>query len=269
MPLNQKKKKYSRKQMQRGTVGSFFVFGMLALLIVAGMIAVGGMPPDTFPNSGTVVNAVSPTPSSSSHNTLQLQTFGYVTIAPTSTKQPGLCQSGGVNNEPEIIAGYSPSTGQTVGATGQIIVWVQDEGAPFIAPGEQVNLTTGQITSDPNQGTKAPDNYLWEPALYLDSNTAETGGTPHFPSFIKGQFSNTAPVMGNVITGATADPIPAGTQITPAQSSRFGNFFNWYTAEYIWNVSSLGLTTGNHQAEFLIHDGDRDRGVGCVQINIQ
>src|SRR5215831_9740496 len=45
---------------------------------------------------------------------------------------PMLCMAGGANNEPEILVGYSPANGQSVGATGQIKVWVNDEGAPII-----------------------------------------------------------------------------------------------------------------------------------------
>jgi hypothetical protein len=44
--------------------------------------------------------------------------------------------------------------------------------------------------------------------------------------------------------------------------------FQPYTAEFIWDVNSLGLKPGQYLAEFVIHDGDRDRGVGCVAITI-
>jgi hypothetical protein len=39
-------------------------------------------------------------------------------------------------------------------------------------------------------------------------------------------------------------------------------------AEYVWNVNSLGLSPGTYDAEFVIHDGDKDRGIGCVTIVI-
>src|SRR5437879_1511481 len=58
---------------------------------------------------------------------------------------PALCTPGGVNNEPEILVGYAPANGQSVGLGGQIKVWVNDEGASIIAPGEQVDATTGAI----------------------------------------------------------------------------------------------------------------------------
>ena len=42
-----------------------------------------------------------------------------------------------------------------------------------------------------------------------------------------------------------------------------------YTAEMVWSVDALALPPGMYIAEFVIHDGDRDRGVGCVTITIQ
>jgi hypothetical protein len=268
-----KQKKVNAKKIQRGTVGNFFVFGVLALLIVLAITAVGGLPSDSFSNSGTLVKVVTPT-QSPTYSTLQLQTFGYVTIAPTPTPAPseGLCKEGGSNDEPWILAGYSPSLGQTVGSTGQIKVWVNDELAPFIAPGQQVNTTTGAVV--PNTGNltaKSPDNYLWEPALYIAPNTVESGGAPHFPDFIKGTYNNNPPSSGQGTQGATADPTPVGTVPTQSQlQGRFGSSYGGnFTAEYIWNVSSLGLSTGSYQAEFVIHDGDVNMGVGCVSIQIQ
>jgi hypothetical protein len=41
-----------------------------------------------------------------------------------------------------------------------------------------------------------------------------------------------------------------------------------YHFEHIWDVSSLDLPPGTYSAEFLIYDGDRDRGIGCVDIVI-
>ena len=169
---------------------------------------------------------------------------------------PVLCKAGGVNNEPKILVGYAPASGQTVGATGQIKVWVNDEGAPIIAPGEIVDPTTGAITSPGDRTAKAADGYLWEPALYIAPETAESGGTPHFPTAIKGSYNNTT-IKGAGSLVAGMDPPPPGSVLADR-----------YTGEDIWNVSSLGLGPGTYFAEFVIHDGDRDRGVGCVTIVI-
>jgi hypothetical protein len=248
----------SMNYLQKGASGNIFIITILGLLIGAGAIAVGGMPSELSPKDGTAVKVVPPK-DDPKHSNLQLQTFGFVTIAPTPNNTGQLCQAGGVNNEPEILVGYAPASGQTVSATGQVKVWVNDEGAPFIAQNEQVNLSTGQITSPGDRTGKAADNFLFEPALYISPQTAETGGTPHFPTAIKGTFNNNpAGGRGPGTKGAPFDTPPAGSQLDAD-----------YTAEMIWDVSSLGLAAGSYQAEFVIHDGDRDRGVGCVNLVIQ
>jgi len=167
---------------------------------------------------------------------------------------PALCNDQNVNTEPEILVGYSPATGQTVGATGQIRVWVNDENPPIIAPGEQVDPATGKITLAGDRTAKAPDGYLWEPALYIAPQTAENGGTPHFPQWIKGSYQTDPNGNGNSLSGGM-DPVPAGATLAEQ-----------YTGEDVWDVSALGLGPGTYMAEFVIHDGDDDRAVGCVTI---
>ncbi len=179
------------------------------------------------------------------------------TSTPPTVMMPALCMEGGVNNEPEILVGYAPANGQTVGADGQIKVWINDEGAPFVSPGEVIDQVTGKITVPGDRTAKAPDGYLWEPALYIAPQTAENGGTPHFPSYIKGWYNNTLKKGGGVLVQGM-DPPPAGSMLTEK-----------YTAEDIWDVSSLGLAPGTYVAEFVIWDGDKDRGVGCVTIVIK
>ena len=248
--------------MQKGSIGSFFVFGVLALLMVLGITAVGGLPPQSYPDSGQEVIPVTPTPGAN-YNTLQLKTFEYITIAPTTVpSKNSLCNNRSVNTEPQILSAYSPAPGQSVGNTGQIKVWVADEGAPFISLGEALN-TDGTIKTPGQRTGTAPDGYLWEPALYIGT-LAENNGTPHFPDIIKGTVSNSPPTGKQQIKGPAMDDLPAGS--SPAGCMGFPIC---YQAEYIWNVSSLGLTTGDYSAEFVIHDGDRNRGVGCVSINIQ
>jgi hypothetical protein len=262
MPIKRKRKivtkrKLSAKKIQRGTIGNFFVFGILALLIVVGITAVGGLPSQNAPTSGEVVSVVTPTPGST-HSNLQLKWFGYVTLAPTPTPvKSSLCNSKAINTEPEILAGYYPGQGQTVSNTGQVKVWVNDEGAPMIAPGEKVDITTGQVTTHGNTTAKAPDGYLWEPALYVGT-PVEQGGTPHFPDLIKGDYNNNPPSGNGTTRGSQIDPVPQGTTL-----------HELFTAEDIWNVANLGLTAGTYQAEFIIHDGDTDRAIGCVNITIQ
>jgi hypothetical protein len=172
---------------------------------------------------------------------------------------PELCKDEDINNEPEILAGYAPMSGQSVGRDGQIKLWVTDEHAPFIAPNEQVDAMTGMITMPGDRAAKASDGYLYEPALYIAPETAENGGTPHFPQLIKGQYNNN-PIVGGkrfVVQGAPIDPPPAGVKLSET-----------YSNEDVWDVSALGLPPGTYIAEFVIHDGDQDRGIGCVTIVI-
>jgi len=255
-----KRKKITAKKVQKGAIGNFFVYGVLALLLVLGITAVGGLPERSTPQNGTIVTVVTPT-LDPNHNSLQLKTFGYV--VPTN-----LCQSE-INNEPEILIGYLPSSGQSVTNTGQIKVWVNDERAPLIAPNEKVDTTQdGHIITPGNRTAQAHDRYLFEPAIYISPDTAESGESAHFPDFIKGQFNNAGKVPGNIIKGVAIDPIPPGSKKAGGPNPN-GSNPNVYLAEYVWNVSSLGLTTGTYQVEFLIHDGDIDRGIGCVGITIQ
>jgi hypothetical protein len=170
---------------------------------------------------------------------------------------PMLCTKGPVNTEPEIIVGYQPGNGQTVGGNGQIKVWVNDEGAPIIATNEQVDATSGVITAPGDRAAKAPDSYLWEPAVYIAPNTAEMGGTPYFPQNIKGDYNNSYLGIGFPHHVSGMDPVPPGSMVTEI-----------FTAEYIWDVNALALAPGTYLAEFVIHDGDSDRGIGCVSIVI-
>ncbi len=262
------------RKVSKGAVvgGTLYVVLLLFILGCVGFVLVGGNLPQNYVKtpSGSQVVILSPSPETAKAD-LQLYTFLGVTVTPSPTPQPtspppsgapnapqpALCQAGGANDEPEILVGYSPSQGQTVGAGGQIKVWVNDEGAPIIAPNEQINPSTGQITTPGDRTAKAQDGYLWEPALYIAPQTAENGGTPHFPTYIKGDYNNsTSKGSGSNIPGM--EPVPAGAKLSEQ-----------YTAEDIWDVNSLGLAPGTYIAEFVIHDGDDNRGVGCVTITIQ
>ncbi|MGI8419175.1 MAG: hypothetical protein ACR2LN_00865 [Candidatus Levyibacteriota bacterium] len=270
MPKKKKRTLLSTIKLARGGAGNLFVIGIMAGMIGFGAAAVNGLNPPAGPTNGVAVKVVSPTPGGTQTN-LQLQTFGYVTIAPTPppTSTGTICKQGGVNTEPTILVGYAPASGQSVSASGQVKVWVSDENPPFVAPGAVVEPTTGKVTTPGDTTAKADDNFLYSPALYIAPGTVESGGTPHFPDFIKGKF-NTNPTgfsrgsfgsggSKNASQGPAIEPIPPG--ITPREDD--------FQSEYLWNVASLGLAAGTYQGEFVIHDGDDNRGVGCVTIQIQ
>jgi hypothetical protein len=170
---------------------------------------------------------------------------------------PSVCTDPVVSSEPKILVGYEPAMGQTVGLTGQIKVWVNDENPPFIAPGEVVDNTTGAVTTPGMRTATAADGLLDEPALYIAPQSPTNGGTPLFPQWIKGSYNNNPPARGTFAGGAPMDPPPAGAMLG-AQ----------YTGEFIWDVSKLGLALGQYTAVFSVHDGDRDRAIGCVTITI-
>jgi hypothetical protein len=170
-----------------------------------------------------------------------------------------VCSDPAVNTEPGILVGYSPAMGQTVGKTGQIKVWVCDENSPFIAPGEMVDNTTGAITTPGTRTALAADGLLDEPALYIAPQSPTNGGTPHFPQLIKGSYNNNPPTRGTFNGGATVDTAPGNATCT----GLFG-FGAGYMAEFVWDVSSLGLAPGSYSAVFSIHDGDQERAIGCV-----
>jgi hypothetical protein len=176
---------------------------------------------------------------------------------PPPPPPPTVCNDPTVNTEPEILVGYEPAMGQTVGQTGQVKVWVNDEHAPYVAPGEMVDNTTGAVTAPGNRTATANDGLLYEPAIYIAPQSPMNGGTPLFPQWIKGTYNNNPPNHKLFTVGAPIDPAPPGTSLALT-----------YSAEFIWDVSALGLGPGTYLAVFSIHDGDGDRAVVCITIVI-
>jgi hypothetical protein len=134
---------------------------------------------------------------------------------------------------------------------------VNDEGAPFVAPNEQVDPNTGAVTVPGDRTARAPDGYLWEPALYIAPATAERGGPPHFPQVIKGNYNYPGRGKTAGFMSAPIDPIPGNPSLQEK-----------YTAEDVWDVSALGLPPGRYILEFVVWDGDTDRAVGCISVTI-
>ena len=122
---------------------------------------------------------------------------------------------------------------------------------------EVVDNTTGAITTPGMRTATAADGLLDEPALYIAPGSPTNGGTPLFPQWIKGSYNNNPPTRGTFTGGATMDPPPAGANLQAR-----------YTGEFIWDVGKLGLKAGTYVGVFSVHDGDRDRAIGCVTITI-
>jgi len=64
-----------------------------------------------------------------------------------------ICSNNPFSDESEIFVGTDPAPGQVAKSGGKIRVWVNDEGAPKIAPGEKVDPATGQITPGDRSAT--------------------------------------------------------------------------------------------------------------------
>jgi hypothetical protein len=105
-----KKRRNFSKKMQKGSIGNFFIFVILILLIILAFNAIGGLPSTENPTSGTVVHIKEPA-QDNSHNTLQLQTFGFTTISPTNTGVPQQT----VNTPPGTIIPPPPFTAPRCG----------------------------------------------------------------------------------------------------------------------------------------------------------
>ena len=143
---------------------------------------------------------------------------------------PPDCDDEDINNEPEILAAYLPEDGDSVSQCGDIKVWVNDEWASFIAPGEEVDPSTGEVTKPGDRTKLAPDGYLYEPALYIENMP------PIFPTFIKGWYNNDPENFERNKSnppGAEGPPIddpPPGTDLSED-----------FTTEFVWNLCSLNL----------------------------
>ena len=71
--------------LEKGSIGNFFVYAVLAILIILGITIVNGLPKLSTPQGGEEVTIITPTPGAR-HSTLQLQNFGYITNTPPPSK---------------------------------------------------------------------------------------------------------------------------------------------------------------------------------------
>jgi hypothetical protein len=168
-----------------------------------------------------------------------------------------------VNSEPEILVGSSPAMGESVKANGQIKVWVTDELPAIVAENEQIDEMTGVVTMPGDRGQLNLDGFPNEPTLYVTAAGGKAVG--YYPSQVKGDYNNT-PSAGPDITKLFGGTVTHGPAIDTAPPST--NLPLTYNTEFIWDVSAMQLAPGTYMAEFVIHDGDLDRAVGCITISI-
>jgi hypothetical protein len=199
-------------------------------------------------------------------------------------RRPAACGDPRINTEQGMIVAYAPSNGQSVGQHGRVVVWANDECPPSVAPGERVDPSTGAVTLPGNRTAKLHDGYLAEPALYVAPATAENGGTPFFPTAIRGGFNSSySPyalgacdckggfvLMQDAGLGGLMAPDAGAATLVPMDPPPQGTTLPcFWTAEYVWDVSSLGLTPGAHDIELSIPDGDGDREEACTTILVE
>lgn len=243
-------KRLNLSYLQRGGVNTGALYIMAILFIITGIAfyASGPMPSRAVVPNGTEVVRNDPKRENPKEN-LQLYSFGGVTITPPAAS---LCKKGGANNHPEIIIAYSPMHARGVATNGQIKVWLNDNAPIKIAPAENVVRGSGSIKKPGDRTAKAPDGYLWHPAMYVFPNTVEANGTPYFPNLIRGSYNNGSP---KVSYGADQLPPYAKAPLP-------------HSLQLVWNVKDIGLTPGAYQLQFVIHDGAEGRGIGCISIRV-
>jgi hypothetical protein len=116
-----------------------------------------------------------------------------------------------------------------------------------------------------------PDNVAHNDPAHR-SGDWQYGGTPIAPNAVYGTWKGATIVVNNTknpsVTSITpgADPaknhkvVGTGGINPPAATQDFG-----YTADVVWDISTLGLTPGHpYRAQFMVHDGDQNKTGGDV-----
>jgi len=246
----------------------------MTLLFIIVVIALGAILTTGFKSKserGTEGLIPEALPPGEEKKSLQLNTLKF---RRAEIPQGNACLSNRFNDEAYIFVGSDPPAGGVARPGGQIRVWVDDEAGGSVAPGEQIDSTTGQVTQPGDRAAtdgSGPGYYLWEPAIYITplrspdqqgpfSGDAENGGTPHFPIIVKGEVKP----GGQEDRFLTLPPVEDPTAFdTRSRTGRGGHM-----AQYTWNVNDLGLAPGIYRAQFVIHDGDGHAAINCITIQI-
>lgn len=278
---------YSIKNKFKGAGGAMYVIIIVFLMtVVAGSLVGWQLPGLDDSKVGSPVTIITTTPEPSKGN-LQLYTFRGATLTPAPVNSG--CKIAQFHLEDEILVGSDPPPGGQT--SGNLRVWVTDELAPQISPGEVVDQVTGQITTIGDRTAKDFDTdgegkYLWEPSLYVKPaigaipsqpfcDAVTPGCIPYFPVIIKGEYNSYGFYDRSGDLFELGPPIDAdwinfknGPGGASAPSGyRYGQGTP-FMSEYIWDVTTFGLAKGTYWAQFVIHDGDPNLGISCVTIQI-
>lgn len=230
--------------------GALYIIFIMLVLIGFAYLTSGPTPSQTpIPTGPEVALTVGSTNFTPKRN-LQLYNFEGVTITPPVN---GLCSKGGDNKNPEAIIGYLPDQSQAVSSTGQIKLWVSDTKPPYISPNELISKANGAVRTPGDRGATAPDGYFWEPQIYIFPQTVDQNGRAYFPNYVQGDYNNVT------MLGASY-----GSDVLPPDSLPPSQF----TVEFVWNVQNIGLTDGDYKIEFVVHDGNQELGIKCINIRI-
>lgn len=238
------------KMTEQGVINTGTLYIIIIMLLILGIayLVTGPSPAQVGVQTGTEVT-INEATSETAKDRLQLYTFGAATITPPTSS---LCQPGGANARPEIIAHVSPAHAQAISSDGRIRIWVNDDKHPMIAPGERITRNSGAIITPGDRAARAPDGYLLEPALYVFPRTADAGGQAYFPTNIRGDYNN-----GSIRIAYGIERMPADVVL------KFG-----YTSQYTWNVKDLGLAPGSYSLQLVVMDGTDKHAVKCINIRV-
>jgi hypothetical protein len=233
--------------------GALYIILILFVIVGMAYIVSGPAPSQTPILTGPEV-AVNQNNKNKKQAVLQLYNFTGATITPPVTS---LCKKGSANVHPEALIAFTPSQASAVSTGGQISLWVSDTKPPYIAPNELVVNSTGAIAVPGDVlSTTSPgyisDGYLFEPQLYIFPQTLEKGGKYYFPDYVRGAYFNGTPEVSDNTDVLPPDSLPTSSQ----------------TAEYLWNVQSIGLTDGDYNIEYVAHGGHGNLGVKCVSLRV-
>lgn len=269
--------------------GTTFVVIFVLVASLVGFILIGGELPRMDNNKIGEPVAILTNPPEDPKQNLQLYTFLGATNTPSPLPPIGNgCAKSQFNTEDEILVGSDPAPGAAT--SGLIRVWVTDELAPRIAPNEIIDPITGQITTIGDRTARDHDSdgngmFLWEPSIYVKPATGELPSGPFcdetkpeckafFPILVKGDYNSDSDFFNlrNSSKGPEIDKDWENFKNGPGMANspggyRYGQILP-YMAEFVWDTSKFGLKPGNYWAQFVIHDGDTNLGISCINIKI-
>ncbi len=282
--MNQMHKKIVKhiKQNKGGVTALLIILGVV--IVIGGLLAGVGFTPTKKPFAADDIGEIIVDPNAADKKeVLQINTLGVrrITVTPSPAApapKANACITNPFNEEPDIFLASDPAPGALSVAGSQMKVWVDDGNGGSISQNEIVDPTTGKITTPGDRTAtdgKGANYYLWEPAIYLTPisspgmsgpyiGDSENGGTPHFPTIIKGEISYAG-------TGNRSGFVPNIPPIDPPVNvvgGRKGH--GGHIAEFIWDVNTLGLTPGSgyYRAQIVVHDGDGDLAINCTTIQL-